>query len=119
VASIGGRFLDGAVALVFDASQLLKVRLVVMGPARGDFGVENDAALGVDRLTHLVFELQGRTAFLRQRGLGVGATAVRSVRHAAVDRRIEHSSSTSLRFGLDQTRIRRCGRGISTRTSAM
>ena len=47
---IGGRFLDRAAVSLLDAPELLKIRLIVMPPARDDFGIENDAAFGVDRL---------------------------------------------------------------------
>jgi hypothetical protein len=46
---IGGRFLDRAAVSLLDAPELLKIRLIVMPPTRDDFGIENDAAFGVDR----------------------------------------------------------------------
>ena len=80
IASIRGRFLDGAVASVFDASQLFKIRLVIVSPARSDFSVENDAALGVDRLMHFILELPRGSLLLSQCGIRVGTTAVGLVR---------------------------------------
>src|SRR3954451_11634974 len=41
IAAIGGRFLDRTVAAILNASQLFKIRLVVVSPARSDFSIEN------------------------------------------------------------------------------
>ncbi len=76
VASIGRCFANCDLVLFADALQLGEIGLVVMPPPGGHLGIQNDAAIGVNRLMDFVLELPWRASLLSQRGVRVGAAGM-------------------------------------------
>ncbi len=81
-----------------DALELFQIRLTVVYRARRNVRVENDARLGVDRLMHFVFELQGRPILAGQGGVGVRATMVRVVGNFPLPRGPPGTAAPGWRF---------------------
>ena len=46
-------------------------------------GVEDDTAIGIDRLMDLVLQLLGRSSLLRQRGIRIRAAAMTLIRYVS------------------------------------
>jgi len=80
IAAIGGRFTNRDLVLIFDSLELREVGLIVVPGSGRDFRIQDDPTVGVDRLMDFILELPQGSLLLRQRGIGVGATAVGLVR---------------------------------------
>ena len=57
VATIGGRFHNRDLALLFDSLELLQIGLAVVPRSGGDVSVRNDATVGIDALMHFALYL--------------------------------------------------------------
>ena len=83
VTSIRRRFTNGDPISSLNPPQLAKVVLVVMPCASGDFGIQDDTAIGINALMHLILQLSRCAFLLGQCGFRIGATGVRLVGHAS------------------------------------
>ena len=79
VAAVSNGLLNGQLVPISHPLDLLQVRLIVVSGSGRHLRIQDDPTVGIDRLMDFVFELPRRTLLLSQRGVGIGAAAVRLI----------------------------------------
>ena len=79
VSPIGDRFTDRDLVVLSNTLELREIRLVVVPCSGRHLRIQDDPTVGIDRLMHFVLQLPRRSLLLSQRGVWIGAAAMRLV----------------------------------------